>query len=355
MSKDLKSVNDIMLAKSDLFGGDALTVNKATTEATPVTTEHSKTITPDDATTPETLQTANTEPDNIPGTASYNWQKFGYSLITEDTFEGGYHDGDYEKDGVIHCGYCHTPKQILHKWQGKMRAFPINCRCKAECLAQIEEERKQREQYQKAESCRQHALPYAYMHQWTFDHDDGGSPKATALFKEYTESFEEMRKDGSGMILFGSKGSGKTYAAAQIINALCDKGYRCLVTSFSEIVKNLLSLNRENRQQYLDDICSHDLLVFDDFGGETASNFFDINMEDIVKTCYRKYIPMIVITPMTQDTLEQGLNATRQKAVDRMKERCYCLTLSNTSRYRQLTSQRKEKMEKLLGIKKKES
>ena len=120
------------------------------------------------------------------------------------------------------------------------------------------------------------------------------------------------------------------------------------------IVKNLLSLNRENRQQYLDDICSHDLLVFDDFGGETGSNFFDINLEEIVKTCYRKHIPMIVVTPMAQDTLEQGLNATRQQAVDRMKERCYCLTLRNTKRYKQLTDKRRETMEKLLGVREKE-
>ena len=41
----------------------------------------------------------------------YDWQKYGYSLITEETFEGGFHDGDYEKDGVIHCGYCHTPNR----------------------------------------------------------------------------------------------------------------------------------------------------------------------------------------------------------------------------------------------------
>lgn len=90
--------------------------------------------------------------------------------------------------------------------------------------------------------------------------------------------------------------------------------------------------------------------MFDDFGGETNSNFFDINMEEIVKTCYRKYIPLIVITPMTQEALEQGLNPTHQRAVDRMKERCYCLTLRNTSRNRQMTKERKEKMEKLLGI-----
>ena len=61
---------------------------------------------------------------------------------------------------------------------------------------------------------------------------------------------------------------------------------------------------------------------------------------------------MIVITPLAQDALQQSLNTTRQEAVDRMKERCYYLTLSNTKRYRQITSQRKEKMETLLGIKK---
>ena len=228
-----------------------------------------------------------------------------------------------------------------------MRPFPINCRCQSECLARIAEERARREN---AELCRQHALPYAYMHRWTFANDDGGSPRATRYFRHYADNFEEMKKDGSGILLLGPKGAGKTYAAVQIVNALCDKAYRCLVTSFMEIVKNLLSLNRENRQQYLDDICRHDLLVFDDFGGENNSNFFDINMEEIVKTCYRKFIPMIVFPPLAQDTLEQGLNATRQKAVDRLKERCYCLTLLNASRNKQMTKERKEKMERLLGI-----
>ena len=332
MSDKLKSVKEILTDKPQIFGADRCTFESEGLPAQKNATE----------------QTA--EADNIPGKAGYNWQKYGYSLITEETYEGGYHEGDYEKDGVIYCGYCHTPKQVLHMWRGEMRAFPIHCQCQRECLARIAEECKERERLEKAELYRQHALPYRYMHQWTFAHDDGGSPRATEYFKHYVNHFAEMKKDGSGLFLFGPKSAGKTYAAVQIVNALCDKGYRCLMTSFMEIVKNLLSLNRENRQQYLDDICSHDLLVFDDFGGETNSNFFDINMEEIVKTCYRKYIPMIVITPMAQDTLEQGLNATRQKTVDRMKERCYCLTLRNTSRNRQLTRERKDKMEKLLGI-----
>ena len=49
----------------------------------------------------------------LAGNTGYDWAKYGYSLITEETFEGG-----YEKDGVMYCGYCHTPRQILHMWGG---------------------------------------------------------------------------------------------------------------------------------------------------------------------------------------------------------------------------------------------
>ena len=101
--------------------------------------------------------------DILAGNTAYDWAKYGYSLITEDTFEGGYHEGDYEKDGVMYCGYCHTPRQILHMWQGEMRPFPVNCRCQRECLARIAEEREERARREKAELCRRHALPYAYM------------------------------------------------------------------------------------------------------------------------------------------------------------------------------------------------
>ena len=48
-----------------------------------------------------------------------------------------------------------------------------------------------------------------------------------------------MKQDGSGNFLFGPKGAGKTYAAVQIVNALCVKGYRCLVTSFMESKRSI--------------------------------------------------------------------------------------------------------------------
>ena len=289
-------------------------------------------------------------PDNIPGTPEYNWQKYGYTLVTEETLSGGPHPGDYEKDGVLHCGYCHTPKYILHELFGTVKAFPIDCDCLQECLDRIAAERQQREQHIHAEECRRHALPYAHMHQWNFAHDDGGSPVITGYAKHYAEHFAEFRPRGEGLFLFGVSGTGKTHTAVQIVNALCDQGYRCLVTSFLDIVTDLLSLNREKRQEYINDICRHDLVVFDNYGTEPGTYFSDMNVLEIVNICYDKYVPVIVTTSLSPEILDKETNFTRKAALGRLKERCYCLMLANVQRKRKQEKERSDRYCKLLGI-----
>ena len=289
-------------------------------------------------------------PDNIPGTPEYNWQKYGYTLITEETMSGGPHPGDYEKDGVLHCGYCHKPKYILHNLFGKVKAFPIDCDCLKECLARIAGEHRRREELIKAENCRSHALPYAHMRQWNFANDDGGSPVITGYAKHYAEHFAEFRPRGEGLFLFGISGTGKTYTAVQIVNALCDKGYRCLVTSFLDIVTDLLSLNREKRQEYINDICRHDLVVFDNYGTEPTTYFSDMNVLEIVNICYDKFVPVIVATSLSPEILDKENNITRKSALTRLKERCYCLTLANVHRKNKQAKERNDRYRKLLGI-----
>ena len=288
-------------------------------------------------------------PDDIPGTPNYNWKKYGYTLITEETMSGGPHPGDYEKDGVLHCGYCHKPKYILHDLFGKVQAFPIDCDCMKECLARISNERKQREHLIQAENCRRHALPFEHMHTWDFAHDDGGSPAMTRHAKHYVENFPEMREKGLGLFLVGITGTGKTYVAAEIINALCDRGYHCLLTSFADIVLELLSMNRERRLAYIDEICRHDLIVFDGYGAEPSTYFSDMNIMEIVEICYNRQVPIIVTTCLTQKQLLEG-NVTRMNIMARIRERCYFLTLGNLKRRNRLADERWSRFRKLLDI-----
>ena len=287
--------------------------------------------------------------DNIPGTPEYNWKKYGYTLVTEETFRGGPHPGDYEQDGVLHCGYCHKPKYILHELFGKMQKFPIDCDCMKECQQRIREQRRQRETLLMAENCRRHALPYAHMHQWDFAHDDGGSPRITHYAKYYVKNFPEMKAKGEGLFLMGVTGTGKTFTAAEIVNALCDQGYHCLLVSLLDIVLELLSMNRERRLQYIDEICRHDLVVFDGYGAEPSTYFSDMNILEIVEICYNKQVPMIVTTTLTQEDLKEG-SPTRRTIVSRLQERCYCLTLGNIKRRNQMAADRWNRFRQLLDI-----
>lgn len=287
--------------------------------------------------------------DNIPGTREYNWKKYGYTLITEETMSGGPHPGDYEKEGVLHCGYCHKPKYILHELFGKVQAFPISCDCMKECEARIAGKRRQKEKRIKAENCRRHALPFPHMHTWNFANDDGGSPAMTRHAKYYVQHFPEMREKGLGLFLVGVSGTGKTYTAAEIINALCDQGYHCLLTSFADIVLELLSMNREKRLEYINEICCHDLVVFDGYGAEPSTYFSDMNIMEIVEICYNKQVPMIVTTCLTQEQLKEG-NVTRQAILSRMKQRCYFLTLGNIKRRNKMATDRWNRFRQLLDI-----
>ena len=53
---------------------------------------------------------------------------------------------DYEKDGIIHCAMCHTPRQMWLDVLGERRLVRIMCRCKGEELDRINQEEKARKQ-----------------------------------------------------------------------------------------------------------------------------------------------------------------------------------------------------------------
>lgn len=218
-----------------------------------------------------------------------------------------------------------------------------------ECEARIAGKRRQRKKRIQAENCRRHALPFQHMHKWDFAHDDGGSPAMTRHARYYVQNFPEMREKGLSLFLVGVSGTGKTYTAAEIINALCDQGYCCLLTSFADIVLELLSMNREKRLEYINEICRHDLVVFDGYGAEPSTYFSDMNIMEIVEICYNKQVPMIVTTCLTQEQLKEG-NVTRQTILSRMKERCYFLTLGNIRRRNKMANERWSRFRQLLDI-----
>ena len=59
------------------------------------------------------------------------------------------------------------------------------------------------------------------LYQYRFENDNGSVPKLEQA-RRYVEHWDEMRKQNLGLLLWGKPGSGKTFAAGCIANALIE-------------------------------------------------------------------------------------------------------------------------------------
>ena len=93
------------------------------------------------------------------------------------------------------------------------------------------------------------------MRNWTFEHDNGRNPQTeTARF--YVESWETMQAENIGYLFWGGVGTGKSYLAACIANALMEKEVAVCMTNFATIL-NDLAASFEGRNEYISRLCSY--------------------------------------------------------------------------------------------------
>ena len=180
-----------------------------------------------------------------------------------------------------------------------------------------------------------------------FAHDNRQNPRATNIILDYTANFKEMLEEGTGMIIYGNTGAGKTFAAAQIVNELTDRGYDCMFTSMSNIITELGTLGMEGKRNLFYQIFSKDLLVLDDLGSEVESSNTNQIFIQIVNTCLSKNIPIIITTPFHEENLLEG-NAKRVLAISRLMRRNISFTMQVPGERRCLELQKKQRLEALV-------
>ena len=140
---------------------------------------------------------------------------------------------DYEVNGLLYCGKCHTPKQARVKVLGMVRTPMCLCKCEKEKRDAAEAKRKQREYMDEIKRMRSVGFPDSDMEKWSFNKDDQSNEKISTIAHRYVDNFDEMLSRGKGLLFYGQVGTGKTFISACIANALIDKGHPCLVTNFA--------------------------------------------------------------------------------------------------------------------------
>lgn len=229
---------------------------------------------------------------------------------------------DYiEEDGYLYCGKCNTRKARICGIGNNYFVMPFNCKCKQEMFDKQAEEDAKRDHIQRIRELRSLGFPDAEMSKWTFEADDLENAKVTKTAKLYVEKFQKMKEENVGLLLYGSVGTGKTFIAACIANALIDKGYPCLVTNFARLVNKLSSL-KDDKQEYLDSLNEFDLLVIDDLNSERNTEFMNELVFNVIDSRCRAEKPIIVTTNLTQEEMREAKEIRKERIFSRLSEMC---------------------------------
>lgn len=258
-------------------------------------------------------------------------------------------EGDYiGEDGLLYCHKCNTKKQTEVNILGTVRRPMCMCKCEAAKRAAEEEERNRRQFEERVKELRRMGFPEADMQSWTFANDDLTNEKVTKAAQRYVDNFSEFRKNGKGLLFYGNTGTGKTFAACEIANALVDKGYPVLVVNFSRVLNTLQGTF--DKQAYIDGMGSFQLLVIDDLGIERDTAYAKEQVYNIIDSRYRSGLPMIITTNLSMEKIKNPEDIENRRIYDRILERCFPVEVEGTNRRRKAVREDYDTMKTLLGL-----
>ena len=153
------------------------------------------------------------------------------SSIPENT------DDYYGKDGLLHCGKCHTPKEAFFAkgiaLMGKNK-HPIECICQRTEREKQEALISQQKHNDLVRRLKAEGFSDPSMLNWTFENDNGRSPQMHHA-RCYVEQWQTMRSENLGLLLWGGVGTGKSFLAGCIANALMEQEVPVRMTNFARI------------------------------------------------------------------------------------------------------------------------
>ena len=255
-------------------------------------------------------------------------------------------NGDYTKDGLLHCGKCNVPKEKELEVMGEIELFPHMCECE-----RAEHGRKQAEEAEAERRYRIRELRNEYIKdprykEPTFDIADGDLQWA----ENYVEAWDNIKADSTmGLLLFGDTGTGKTFAACCIGNALIEHETRVMIANMSDLLNDVGNLKDYPREEAIKKIQSCDLLIIDDFGVTRNTEYANEIVYKIIDIRYRAKKPMIITTNLTPAMLTNETNIDLKRTYQRIIECCRAKEMNGINHRVNIAKQSKIKMDEILN------
>ena len=226
-------------------------------------------------------------------------------------------------DGLLHCEKCGGLRQavIPNFWKPGYLTPRCICPCQMEAHRKRKEAEAQRERMDRIKRRKAQGLQDRYLYDYTFANDNGQNP-LMGKARAYVEHWDEAYRNNTGLLLFGDVGTGKSFFAGCIANALLDRDVPVLMTSFPTILNRLQGMSSEDRGELIASLGTYDLLILDDLGVERSTDYAMEQMFHVIDCRYRSRKPMIVTTNLKLEEIKNPPDLAHARIYDRILECC---------------------------------
>lgn len=212
-------------------------------------------------------------------------------------------------DGLWYCKKCHTPKQVVEELDGVSCKHNRQCDCEHEKWSAEEKAIQEHKKMENIARLRYEAFPVCKhskndaknMRSWTFANDKGYQPDLRIMADNFIKNFDEFHKKGKGLVFCGGVGTGKSYMAACIANALVEREIPVLMTDFATIYNTVSGIY--DKQGYYDQLNKYPLLILDDLASERNTPTMKEIVYTVINSRSNAGLPMIITTNVTLEEL----------------------------------------------------
>lgn len=224
------------------------------------------------------------------------------------------------EDGLVYCGKCHTPVQCRITFEGKERIMPCICKCQKEERERQEQRMKEEEQLLYVRRLKAAGIQERHLQDWTFA--SATDTPSIQMAKRYTENWKKVKAENLGLLLWGDVGTGKSFLAACIANALLEKGVPVLMTNFSKILNQMGAMYSDERYRYIASFNRFSLLIIDDLGIERNTEYALEQVYAVIDERYKTGLPLIITTNLTISQLRNPEDVAHARIYSRVLEMC---------------------------------
>lgn len=255
----------------------------------------------------------------------------------------------YGKDGLLYCGKCRTKLETKINYDGKERTVPCVCQCRSEEMKKQRARDEYEEKMQRVERLRNNSLMKSKYKDARFSSfiKTKENQKVYEFAQKYTQQFYKMFENNQGILFWGNVGTGKSYTAACIANALLDNMVTVVMTSFVEILQKLQG-TQIDESAFVKNLNEVKLLIIDDLGTERNTEYALEKVYNVIDGRYRSGMPLILTTNMTLDEMMKTTDIRYKRVYDRIFEMCYPVHVTGNSWRKAEAARRFDEMKNIM-------